>query len=277
MKNPFNNNNDLTEIVFENRHKEYGAYQLRARYDKTMRKSLLVSVGTLVVLGLSALVFRTKADKAPEEIIVVTPMDGKKIVIVPDEKPEELKMTQKEELPPASTTKDTEMLIVKDKEVTEKDVVPTRDEMKEKIGGAETVENPEGDPNAKSLPIADNTGNGNGGTGVSDSEGAADKEFIHAEQMPEYEGGLQKMYKFIGRNLRYPAQAVENEVQGSVVVQFVVDKDGSVYNTDVLRGIGAGCDEEAMRVIRLLKFNPGKQNGRPVKVRFSLPIKFTLN
>lgn len=80
MKNPFINNNDLTEIVFENRHKEYGAYQLRARYDKTMRKSLFVSVGTLVVLGLSALVFSSKADEAPDVITIVTDLtDGEKL------------------------------------------------------------------------------------------------------------------------------------------------------------------------------------------------------
>lgn len=197
-------------------------------------------------------------------------------MIVPDE-PEKLETPKKaEELPPISTVKDTEMRIVEDNKVTEKDVVQTRDEMKDKVGGSETVENPDGDPNAKSLPIADNNSNGNGGSEGA-VEGTADKEFVSVEQMPEYEGGMQKMFKFIGRNLRYPSQAVENNVQGSVIVQFVVDRDGSVNKVSILRGIGVGCDEEAMRVVRLLKFTPGKQNGRPVKVQFSLPIKFTLN
>lgn len=140
MKNPFINNNDLTEIVFENRHKEYGAYQLRARYDKTMRKSLFVSVGTLVVLGLSALVFSSKADEAPDVITIVTDLtDGEKIMIVPDE-PEKLETPKKaEELPPISTVKDTEMRIVEDNKVTEKDVVQTRDEMKDKVGVAKQL------------------------------------------------------------------------------------------------------------------------------------------
>ncbi|MNE81450.1 Gram-negative bacterial tonB protein [compost metagenome] len=62
-----------------------------------------------------------------------------------------------------------------------------------------------------------------------------------------------------------------------MVVQFVVDKEGKVSNASILRGIGAGCDEEAVRVVKLLKFTPGRQNGQAVKVQFSLPIKFTLN
>ncbi|SMO67909.1 energy transducer TonB [Solitalea koreensis] len=99
---------------------------------------------------------------------------------------------------------------------------------------------------------------------------------ITASEMPEFIEGNDKLFKFIGNHLRYPSVAVENGIQGTVSIQFVVDQSGQVTTVNILRGIGGGCGEEAIRVVKLLKFKPGKQNGTPVKVQFSLPIRFKI-
>ncbi|MBN2237097.1 MAG: energy transducer TonB [Bacteroidales bacterium] len=104
-----------------------------------------------------------------------------------------------------------------------------------------------------------------------------EKIFKVVEEMPEFNGGMASMYRFIGRNIEYPRQAKEMGISGKVFITFVVEKDGSITDVKVIRGIGGGCDEEALRVIQLMpKWNPGKQRGKPVRVQFQMPIKFTL-
>lgn len=101
--------------------------------------------------------------------------------------------------------------------------------------------------------------------------------FEVVEEQPEPEGGMEAFYKFVGKELRYPAQANRMGVEGRVFVQFVVDEKGNVSDVKAVKGIGAGCDEEAVRVIKLTKWNPGKQRGRPVKVRMIMPVMFKLS
>jgi TonB family protein len=103
------------------------------------------------------------------------------------------------------------------------------------------------------------------------------KIFTSVEKMPEFPGGLDQFYKFLGRTLNYPYLAKRNGVQGRVIVAFVVEKDGSLSDIKVIKGIGDGCDEEAVRIIGLSPhWSPAAQNGRPVRVAYSLPITFTL-
>ena len=104
-----------------------------------------------------------------------------------------------------------------------------------------------------------------------------DTPFITVEQMPEFKGGLKEMYKFIGNIIEYPRMAIETSVSGRVFLTFVVERDGSTTDVQLVRGIGFGCDEEAIRVINAMpRWNPGKQRGNPVRVQFQMPIKFTL-
>lgn len=97
--------------------------------------------------------------------------------------------------------------------------------------------------------------------------------FVVVEQMPELQGGL----KSIGEKIQYPEMARRAGIEGRVIVQFIVNEQGNVENPRVVRGIGGGCDEEALRVIRQVKFQPGMQRGRPVRVQFSLPVVFRLS
>jgi protein TonB len=104
--------------------------------------------------------------------------------------------------------------------------------------------------------------------------------FTIVEQMPEYVGGVKKMYEFLGKNLKYPQMAQENSIEGRVFVTFVVLEDGRISEPQIARGIaggGAGCDAEALRVVsKMPKWKAGKQRGKAVKVRFTLPIVFKL-
>ena len=101
--------------------------------------------------------------------------------------------------------------------------------------------------------------------------------FTVVESMPEFPGGAGKMMEFIARNIKYPPMARESGIQGRVFVNFVVEPDGSVSNVRVLRGIGGGCDEEAIRVVEAMpKWTPGRQRGKAVRVSFNLPVRFTL-
>ena len=103
--------------------------------------------------------------------------------------------------------------------------------------------------------------------------------FTIVEDQPEFPGGIAAFYKYVGGNMKYPSQARRMGIEGRVFVQFVVDKDGTVKEVKAVKGIGAGCDEEAERVLKNLpvKFKPGKQRGRAVKVRMVLPIIFKLS
>ncbi|MCK9450742.1 MAG: M56 family metallopeptidase [Bacteroidales bacterium] len=101
--------------------------------------------------------------------------------------------------------------------------------------------------------------------------------FTVVEEMPVYPGGASEMMNFLANNIQYPEQARRQKIQGRVFVNFVVEKDGAVSNVKILRGIGSGCDEEAIRVVELMpKWKPGKQRGQAVRVSFNLPVKFVL-
>lgn len=101
--------------------------------------------------------------------------------------------------------------------------------------------------------------------------------FVVVESMPQFPGGLTELMRYLSTSIKYPALAKESGIQGKVFVSFVIEKDGSVTDISILRGIGGGCDEEAVRVVENMpKWIPGKQRNMPVRVRFNLPIKFTL-
>ena len=101
--------------------------------------------------------------------------------------------------------------------------------------------------------------------------------FVFVEEYPEFPNGEENLYKYLGSNIKYPHDALENGIQGTVVVKFVVEKDGSISNVKAVRKIGGGCDEEAVRVVkRMPRWKPGKQSGKPVRTEFTLPIQFKL-
>lgn len=101
--------------------------------------------------------------------------------------------------------------------------------------------------------------------------------FLIVESSPSFPGGEIARMKFLQDNIRYPLMAKESGIQGTVHLTFVIERDGSVTDVKLLRGIGGGCDEEAIRVVKNMpRWEPGRQRGKPVRVQFNLPIKFNL-
>ena len=101
--------------------------------------------------------------------------------------------------------------------------------------------------------------------------------FTVVENDPEFPGGMEALYKYLAQNIKYPQLARDNNITGRVYVTFVVEKDGSIANPKVLRDIGGGCGQEAIRVVKSMpKWTPGKQRGKAVRVQFNLPVNFSL-
>ena len=106
---------------------------------------------------------------------------------------------------------------------------------------------------------------------------ANDKVLEKAEVMPEFPGGDQAMMQFVADNVKYPQEAIDKEISGRVMVGFVVEKDGSISDVKVVKGIGGGCDEEAVRVVKAMpKWKPGMDKGKPVRVSYMMPFSFKL-
>lgn len=109
-------------------------------------------------------------------------------------------------------------------------------------------------------------------------EEVEDYVFVIVEEMPEFPGGKDSLYKFLGANIVYPNKAKDNSVQGKVYVNFTIEKDGAISGVKVLRSVHPLLDEEAVRVVELFpKWKPGKQKGKTVRVSYNLPISFVLN
>jgi protein TonB len=163
-------------------------------------------------------------------------------------------------------------VVKKDEEVKEEEPPPpTIEEIKDKEIATETKEGDENgvdasltEPDAPPAPPVL-------------EEPKEEEPFTYVEQMPTFPDGTEAMYKYIYEKIKYPAIARENGISGQVIVQFVVSKEGDIQKAKVVRGIGGGCNEEALRVVNgMPKWKPGKHNGRAVPVTFTLPIKFVL-
>ena len=110
-------------------------------------------------------------------------------------------------------------------------------------------------------------------------EAIVDENGVHqvCEEMPEFPGGMQECMKWLGKNIKYPTESIEKGVQGRVIIQFVVEKDGSITDAKVVRGVDPLLDAEALRVINQSpKWKPGKQKGEAVRVKYTLPVAFRL-
>jgi protein TonB len=254
------------DLVFDHRNKSYGAYEIRQRYSGNTLKGLLIAMGiAALVLAFPAIARWLKSEEVEEkteqrtikytELAPPPPIDKNvppppKLDVPPPVK------TVIKFLPPKVT----------EKEVEEKEEMPTIEEIKKTDTGAETQV---GDGEVVFTEPVEEVAKGDGV-----DENAV---FTVVEQMPEFMGGMEAMMKYIGKNLRYPAAARRMGVEGKVFVSFVVDTDGKIAEVQVVRGISTDCDQEGMRVIKSMPpWKPGKQRGRPVRVRFTLPINFKL-
>ncbi|RZK79085.1 MAG: energy transducer TonB [Pedobacter sp.] len=282
-----NNSSNLYKVewlnlVFKNRNQSYGAYALRSESANDTLRALFIGVSLFILLFASPKIY-TLLNKS-DEVVAVTPPTERIIDVVLPPKIEQPKPQEEIVLPKSEPINQkiktvkvpSKPVVVADEKVVAVDP-PTVKEMENAAVGPVTQDGLETD--LASVPAF---GEGNGtGAGAANGNGAATGNEIHdmvsVEAYPEFEGGMKAWYKFISKNLRYPSMALDQEKQGKVFISFVVERDGAISNVTVSRGAGFGMDEEAMRVIKKSpKWKAGRQNGEHVRVRFNMPISFTL-
>jgi len=269
-----NNNQDILDIIFAGRNKTYGAYELRTIYPKHVRKAIIIGSLSLVLLFLLPFItgiLKNKLGNRPTKVIEITQLEQPPSI---DEQKPPPPPVEPPPPPVKPSIKFVPPVIKKDEDVQEEEIPPKVDELKEIDPGKETVE---GDKNAVEVIEEVVVKDPGIGKPVVVEKPKEPEIFTFVEQQPEFPGGTTEMYKYLYKNIKYPSIAKENNITGRVTVRFVVNEDGKVSNVEVLKGIGGGCDEEARRVIaNMPSWKPGKQNGRPVKVYYTVPVVFKL-
>jgi len=250
--------NNIDEIVFEKRNKEYGAYYLRTKYNRYLTRALSVAVvAILLATIIPFIIFKEAHSVNVDKDVSVTmenlnaPKADEPPPPPPPPPPEALEQKVKFTAPVVTTdsVEDTHMLNQDDLNKSSTNTAPVSTEDQEI-----KVDDSKNQVIEQAAPI-----------------------LTIVELMPGFDGGEEKMYKWLADNIKYPQVAKETGISGTVIVTFVVEKDGRVTNAKILKGIGGGCDEEALRVVSAMpKWKAGKQNGVPVRVQFNLPIRFTL-
>jgi protein TonB len=260
----------LDDIVFEHRNKDYGAYQLRTTYSANLNRAFWIGVGCFLLMLLTNFLFARKNDKV---------VDNKGVIIdlqkIPDEKTPEIEKPKEPEPPKeVEQVKTVAFLAPEVVEETENELPPpVQQDFEGAIISNKTQEGTESEniaetPPAETPPAITKT--------VEIEEN--NLPFTSVEESPSFVGGVNEMYKFLGKNLKYPSAAQRANIQGKVFLKFIVEKDGSITGVETLKGIGFGCDEEASRVVKLMpKWIAGRQNGRNVRVLYTIPVFFKLD
>jgi len=266
---------DVLDIIFDNRNKMYGAYELRKNYHKRIRNALFIALtGVLVAVSIPLLASlnETNATHTKPPIIVfkdiplpIDPVDKVKPPIeTPPVKPIDV-----------STVKSVTPIIVPDEEAKDEELMKDQEKLKNgnigvanhegAVDGSDIIDLPPGDgpiPGTieEIIPVVETI-----------------LETPDVDQLPEFPGGEDELIKFLTENMNYPELAREKGTEGRVVIGFVVNKEGEIDELKLKRGIGDGCDKEAIRVVnKMPKWKPAKFNGKPVSVYFDLPIQFDL-
>ena len=266
---------EWTALIFEGKNKEFGAYKLRTASAKRHNIAMLA-----VVVGVSLIVSETRkaeeditAENEIETVYDATPDEEEE----PEDEPEvfEEPEPEVEEVLPEeilNTQKVTEIAIVNDEEVTDEDKVKEQDEIKDTDTAFGSTDFNEGTDDVTVIREHKDE--------IVTEEPKAkepEKVFTAVEEMPSFPGGESALYEFLNKTVRYPEMAQQNNIQGRVVVKFVVEKDGSIGEVVVVRGKDPDLDKEAVRVVKAMpKFIPGKMNGQAVRVWFTLPVTFKL-
>ncbi len=267
---------DWVDLVFEGRNKAYGAYRLRK---STTKRNILAMVAVVLLLIVAFIILTVKnfvdeqrAKVAMTQVAELTNYDQpkkkaevkqKKVEVEPERVVERVK----------SSIKFTAPVIKKDEEVKPDEELKTQDELmstKTAIGTFDVKGND--DANGEILKAKEV---------IAEPEPPKHEEenkvFDIVEQQPMFPGGPAALMKYLSEHTKYPVVAQENGVQGRVTVQFVVEKDGSISDVHVLRGVDPSLDKEAVRVVKSLpRWTPGKQNGITVRVNYRVPVLFRL-
>ncbi|MCH5247824.1 MAG: energy transducer TonB [Muribaculaceae bacterium] len=263
------------DLIFEGKNKEFGAYKLREESDRRHNRAMTVVV--VIIAAVLALIFvidkLPKPEAKPEDMIEQSLAELATEADEPEEEPEQQRVEeqQPEALPEEilNTMKVTEIAIVDDSEVTEE--IKSQDEIQESTTALGNTDFDQGTDDINVVREHKDE------IIVEEKKVDDNQVFTAVEQMPQFPGGEAELMKYLSTHIKYPTMAMENNIQGQVVVQFVVQKDGSIGEVKVVRSKDPDLDKEAVRVVKTLpNFIPGKMNGQSVNVWYTLPVRFKL-
>lgn len=258
------------QLIFEGKNQAYGAYRMRANSPKRHNVAmLLVLIIAIVGFSIPALI-KMATPEQKEEMVEVTTLSKLEEPVV---KQKEMQRVEPVAPPPPalkSSIKFTAPVIKKDEEVSEDNEIKSQDELTNAKGSI-SIADVKGNDEVNGKDIADLK------QVVTQAEPEPEKVFDMVEQMPTFPGGQAELMSYLGKNIKYPTIAQENGTQGRVIIQFVVERDGSITDVRVARGVDPYLDKEAVRVVQHMpKWIPGKQNGKAVRVKFTVPVMFRL-
>ncbi|MBP3766845.1 MAG: energy transducer TonB [Prevotella sp.] len=265
--------NSWVDLVFEGKNQAYGAYQLRKNTGKRNLWSIFIMLiaAALIAAVVGANAIISAASEGDADIAADVNLSA-----LAEKKPEveEKAPVKIEEVKPVeqvkSSIKFVPPVVKEDKDVHEDKELKSQDELNETktaIGGFDVKGNTD-DADAQVLKAVEEVAQ-------PEPKPAEDKIFDVVEQAPTFKEG--DVRAWLSKNMQYPAVAAENGISGRVVVGFVVERDGSISHVQVLRGVDPSLDKEAVRVVKSMpKWNPGMQNGSPVRVKYNVPVQFKL-
>ncbi|MCL2651104.1 MAG: energy transducer TonB [Candidatus Azobacteroides sp.] len=264
------NSKEWRDLIFAGKNQLYGAYDIR----KTSAQRHLMSLGIIVFMGIAFATLPTVMNKFfPKDLTLRSDSSKGEIIMSEYNPPEKNKPieTVKQATPaptlPMPTIKFPTPKIVPDSEAPEVNEIPTQGTLSDTNARISDTTNP-GVEGGTADPVDINKGNAT----------ETETTFTHVEQMPYFPGGEKELMSYLGRNIKYPVVAQEIGVQGTVTLRFVVDKDGNIKDVTVLRSLDPSCDKEAIRVVKSMPtWTPGRQNGVPVAVYYTIPVRFKLN
>lgn len=251
------------DMVFEGRNKSYGAYQLRKENPKMTMLALIIGASVFAgLVSIPVIMNKLKGDNGKvEEVVTMVDMAA---IEMPPPPPEDPLIPPPPPPPPAP--KVDEVKFVKPKVVEKEKVVEeikTIEELKDKNVGTKDIEGKEDGKIVIDAPSGD-------GPATSQVVEATDQVYVSVQVQPEFPGGMDKFRNYVAKNFRVPE---DQDISGRIIVQFVVERDGSLTDIKVMRDLGYGTKNEAIRLLKNSpKWKPGIQNGKPVRVLYSLPI-----
>ena len=256
------------DMIFEDKNREYGAFVLRKGSSKRHIKAIIIAVVFFTLAVSSPVILKTILKDKKEQMVEVTSMSKVKVEPV---KKDENKINEEPPPPPLKSSIKFVPPVITNEEVNEEDQPKTQEELNEsKVNiSVATVKGTDEENGVDISTLNDNK--------EIAGDGAGETPFTIVEQQPEFPGGESERLKFLSSKHNYPTMAREAGIEGTVFVTFVVGRTGKITNVKILRGVGGGLDEEAIRLVKLMPdWKPGKQNGQAVPVQFNMPIKFSL-
>ncbi|MDR1517816.1 MAG: TonB family protein [Dysgonamonadaceae bacterium] len=266
------NSREWCDMVFEGRNQSYGACKLRQSSSKRHVVALMVVLTLVIFITLLPKLYGVVQSLTRQDLGKMDETTELTNIPIEDQVPEE-NIIKKEIAPPPPPLKSTIQLLppvlAEDEEVTE--TIKTQEEVQESNLQI-SVADVKGTDDEHGIDIADLKEHA-----VVIEEKPTEEIFTIVENQPEFPGGDAARIKFLNDNIKYPVVAQENGIQGRVICNFVVERDGSITDAQVIKGVDPSLDKEALRVIKSMpKWIPGKQRGQPVRVRFTLPVSFRL-